>query len=101
MRTCRRFQEKEEPVLSSVASGDLRFNWIKERRHRRCAAQSQQHQTEVIGENKMRDGEKNPGKLPPAKIGKHCSNPFAKHQRRVLIVRALKKTAGWSNQYLN
>src|SRR3954454_619047 len=89
----RKFPEKEERVLSSMASGYLGFDRIKKRRDTRCAAQSQKHQTEVIGKNKMRYGKQNAGKAASAKIWQHRFNAFAEWQRRVFQVRALQKAA--------
>src|SRR4029450_8893768 len=94
MRTCRRYREREEQDLSSMASRRLGFNRVKKCRHGGCAAQSQKHQTEVICENKMRYGQQNSGKAASAKIWQHGFNAFAEWQRRVFQVRALQKAAG-------
>src|SRR6187431_1750627 len=94
MQTCRRSRGRVGRVLSSMASGCLGFDRVEKCWDRRCAAQSQKHQTEVIRENKMRYGQQNSGKAASSKIWQHGFNTFAEWQRRVFQVRALQKTAG-------
>src|ERR1051326_5191061 len=77
-----------------MASGVLGFNRVEKRRDGRRATQSQKHQTEVICKNKMRYGKQNTGKTAAAKIWQHGFNAFAKWERRVFHIPALRKAAG-------
>src|SRR5205814_9984169 len=92
---CQKFRERVARDLSSVASsGSFGFNGIEECGNGRRASQSQKHQTEVTGENKMRYSQQNARKTPPAKIGQHGFDRLTEWQPRVLHVCALQKSAG-------
>src|SRR6266699_6251244 len=91
--TCRRFRKREERVLSSVPSGRLGFNRVEECWDGRCPAQSQEHQPEVIRENKMRRGKQKTGKATPAQIRQYRFDALTERERGIFHARTLKKTA--------
>src|SRR5262245_10546341 len=76
-----------------MASGSFGFDRVEKRGDSRCAAQSQEHQAEVIRKNKMRYGQQDARNAAPAKIWQHCFDAFTEWQRWVFQVRALEKSA--------